>query len=233
VELLVVIGIIALLAALLMPAFSMARAQARMTNCKSNLHQFGVAIETWRANHLEEMYPPWLSTLYPEYVGAPAVYLCPNDEYSGTEGGMPPDLFSAFTETDDNDSCTAPDTIGTTEVASLRNDAIHACSYIYEFNVAPCSWFSEVWADFDGNGFVSWREAKRVEQEGLYQDGTGFKSDPEQAFGGWVPMVRCFWHTNRDRAPEDQTVLNLSSLNQNVYECSAAGDGWKIRAMQQ
>jgi prepilin-type N-terminal cleavage/methylation domain-containing protein/prepilin-type processing-associated H-X9-DG protein len=55
VELLVVIGIIALLAALLLPALSHGKGQVRSTVCKNHLHQIGLEMQMYVSDH--NVYP--------------------------------------------------------------------------------------------------------------------------------------------------------------------------------
>ena len=235
IEMLVVIAIIGILAGILLPVLATARERGRQAKCKEQLHQFSLAVEMYR-NDSAGAYPPWVSALCPVYMNAKQAYVCPSDDSRGAAGGVPP-WFSAqgasqFTETDDTDDCTARD-----EIKQLRNPDIHVCSYIYEFAASECSWWSDnqedppgsgiVWADFDRDGYVSWREAKRTEQKGLYFEDNKIKSDPEKVYDGRVPMLRCFWHAKRGKNLAQELVLNLACENKNVYESPLFGAGWK------
>jgi prepilin-type N-terminal cleavage/methylation domain-containing protein/prepilin-type processing-associated H-X9-DG protein len=57
IELLVVIAIIAILASMLLPALSKAKARAWRVQCSSQLRQLGVGIQLWANDH-DEKYPP-------------------------------------------------------------------------------------------------------------------------------------------------------------------------------
>ena len=95
VELLVTIAIIALLAALLLPALSRAKESGRRVACLNNLHQMAIAIGTYSVDS-RGRFPDFRSWLYPSIVPAPgndlsggklfpylnskAIYLCPTDK---------------------------------------------------------------------------------------------------------------------------------------------------------
>src|SRR2546423_3537064 len=105
VELLTVIAIISLLAALLFPVFATARGKAREITCISNLRQIGIAIKIYTQDY-DELYPwavdptdkytPQIWSQYPEfqkqipfmpmmhevlqpYIKSPELFHCPAD----------------------------------------------------------------------------------------------------------------------------------------------------------
>jgi prepilin-type N-terminal cleavage/methylation domain-containing protein/prepilin-type processing-associated H-X9-DG protein len=99
IELLVVIAIIAILASMLMPVFSRARAKARRTACQSNLHQLGVSMKMYIDDY-DEFMPRWSlaggnpdgSGRLPGYVGSwddvifpytrnQQILVCPDNPY--------------------------------------------------------------------------------------------------------------------------------------------------------
>jgi prepilin-type N-terminal cleavage/methylation domain-containing protein/prepilin-type processing-associated H-X9-DG protein len=109
IELLVVIAVISILAALLLPALSSAKEAARMSICRSNLRQIGIASGSY-VNEYDQVLPsmaapvgyaawaagkqyngdPKTGDLYP-YMDDVKVWLCPSDQGDrpGVTGGRP------------------------------------------------------------------------------------------------------------------------------------------------
>ncbi len=90
VEMLVVISIIVVLAAILFPVFGTARESARRTKCMSNLSQLGLALSQFRQDNGSYPPPPYysesdhqykggFSALYPDYIDDKSLFLCPDD----------------------------------------------------------------------------------------------------------------------------------------------------------
>lgn len=105
IELLVVIAIIAILAAILFPAFAKARESARRASCSSNLKQIGLSAMQYTQEYDELMVRgsyggsdgngdgpigptqwKWMDAIYP-YIKSEAVFNCPSD--TSTNFGPP------------------------------------------------------------------------------------------------------------------------------------------------
>ncbi len=97
VEILVVIAIVVLLAALIFPVFNRARNAARTATCASNLKQIGLAFRLYTEDYrgLHPAFMPvtnpdcgWAEKIYP-YTRSTAVFSCPSYEYGEFRPGCP------------------------------------------------------------------------------------------------------------------------------------------------
>ena len=101
IEMLVVVAIISLLAAILFPVFSAVREKARAASCASNLKQIGLGLMQYQQDYDEQMpigayYTPanttslgagWYGSIYP-YVKSTDVARCPSDMTKASKGGF-------------------------------------------------------------------------------------------------------------------------------------------------
>ncbi|HEY7087552.1 MAG TPA: prepilin-type N-terminal cleavage/methylation domain-containing protein [Tepidisphaeraceae bacterium] len=91
VELLVVIGIIAILIGLLMPAMAKARQQANCVKCQSNMRQVGIYLQMYINDWRGWIFPPalgagsprdqrWPVQVFKPAIWNPPVMVCPSDQ---------------------------------------------------------------------------------------------------------------------------------------------------------
>ena len=108
IELLIVIAIIALLAAILFPVFNRARENARRASCQSNLKQIGLGIMQYTQDYDERypmMYsntpggtlavPSWRQTIQP-YINSAQVFRCPSNTQNTTVDDAARDSYPAI-----------------------------------------------------------------------------------------------------------------------------------------
>ncbi len=107
IEILVVISIIAILAAILFPAFARARENARRTSCLSNLRQIGLGLQQYTQDYDEQNSRSWyvssgasdalgsykwMDAIYP-YVKSEQIFNCPSHTLPVTISGAFFDVY--------------------------------------------------------------------------------------------------------------------------------------------
>lgn len=225
VEMLVVIGIISLLAAILLPTLFNVRVRAKFTACLNNQRQIGVAIQQYSNADKKGLMPTWITLLLSTpsqknpFLSDPRVFVCPNDPSEGREGGRPNDLRDKTAGTPISQFLNA-DKDNTSGGTNDEDGGVN-CSYLFEFNGEECDWFPLEPQDMDEveNGvwnpikegptlaeqIVSWYEAKMVHVKGSKR-----LDPPEPAYHGYVPVLRCFWHVEWPDLDYHDQVLNLN-----------------------
>ena len=177
VELLVVIGIIALLIGLLLPALSKAREQSRRTGCLSNLRSLGQGLFMYANAHKDRLPNGNPRGVWNDFLGANRVMV----DFASTVGGAP--IFHCPSDRDDppQQIVTAeherPDSArGSYEFYSLFFAPEHGPMLAKLKGRAPLAW------DLDGGSF----EPTRVQNHGtkganvLYADGHADWQDVRQ-----------------------------------------------------
>ncbi len=189
VELLVVIGIIAVLAAMLMPALTKAQRAARQTECVNQMKQISVAYEMYR-NDNRNNFPCWSSNLYPEYIETKKIFHCPMDYHDYRQPHYDRQFQASFDLPENHGLTMNPTDVG-------------GMSYFYELSDASCNYSlpGKVVKDKNGNpkNPYSWCEMKEVQIEDY--DPTLF------------PVLRCFFHHVGKRGAlgqESRPCLNIS-----------------------
>jgi prepilin-type N-terminal cleavage/methylation domain-containing protein len=223
IEMLAVIAIIGLLAALLLNVVHSTRQRAKMNNCKVNLSTFSREIDMYRINW-DRDYPFYLSNLVPTLAavaGTPDHFICPSDWSGGEDGGVPDTIKGSgdpfmsgdkqFSETDDTEFNTLSNSDGK-PYQVFRNQAVTRCSYLYEFCGADCSW--------DNPQHRPWYVVKEEQIKSGAQNDAG----AVKYAGGHVPAVRCFWHIKQkdeDRYEDAKRVLNVGIGDRDVFLSTA------------
>lgn len=184
IELLVVIGIIGLLAALLFPVLAKSRERAKQAQCINNLKQIGLAMTSYK-NENDDKDVPWVSWLYPSYIGSDDVFLCPSD---GNPVDTPRDAWLARIDADWD---FVYDRIGNVGLHVNPNPDVEHVSYFYECSDVDLTGKWNLNSPYDLAAPYTMGELKRSQLE----YGADDVHDPGQGYDPTLfPVIRCFWH---------------------------------------
>jgi len=219
VELLIVIGVIAVLAGLLFPALGLVRRQVNGVKCASNLKQIATGIEVYRQDH-NEIWPGSLRELWDrtkcDYFepGSEKILFCPLDASRGTTNSFnrPPsygELFDIY--------------------ANERGPVSYQyeCSAVVLLSGTPgtpgtphnngwVSWFSYVDGGHPLADGSTWAEGKTNQK----QFGNLGPNGEDAPFAAEVmPAIRCWWHHPWSGGASDRmrTRVQNVSWGSNVF----------------
>ncbi len=223
-EILTVMLILGILASMLSVGVRSAQRQAKQTHCKSNLRQFGVGIQIYRGDHSTRN-PPWLSSLYPDYIESKHLYICKSDINAGNDRVIPEALTKGVKIGTRTQNATDYKGIEDNDSNGQRPNAntdIHRCSYFYEFSVAdaPAGWVNDEMNERDFDNDLSrktWCDYK--ESQLRFGDA---QSDNHAYSESQLPIIRCWHHYDEmrvDARPEDHKIDIPCPANQLDKSC--------------
>lgn len=139
IELLVVVAIIALLIAILLPSLAKAKGTAQMVACQSNMHQIGVALQTYAMDN-NDKYPDAYTTGNYGFRRKPGTKT-PGDPYAGPEVYGLAAVLHGITVTDDLSNgipSKGKYMPGNSKawICSSSSDFLRSCGITYSFSIA-------------------------------------------------------------------------------------------------
>ena len=198
-ELMVVMGIIIILAAISLPIITMVRKQAKDALCRNNLQQIGIGITGFQQVN-NNTFPQSLSQMFadnqPMSGESAKLLLCPFDTKKGTDKTF---NRSNLSSSDISELYDPNHSNGTKSPAFTYPTFVH--SYAFEAANVDLGPAAEGW--WPGKG--TWANAK------VYDLKHGNLTEPFRLSD--FPIVRCFWHATWPASADikaEKRVLNLA-----------------------